>query len=165
MRGRQDQNTVTVPRAESTINVTGGLDELASVMGSAASLFAMLHNGKVAVIVAPFVARKLAREGWEKADVKRHLDTRGRVPAETWRDSWIRGAVREAEWPAWVPEAARDGGIPAVRDPEDITVMVAGADLEIPQHAYFPSWGHPPCRVTRRSRCRRAGPIASPARL
>jgi hypothetical protein len=26
---------------------------------------------------------------------------------------------------------------------------VAGADLPIPQHAYSPSWGHPPCRVTR----------------
>jgi hypothetical protein len=146
---RADQSTVTVLRAESAINVTGGLDELASVMGSAASLFAMLHDGIVAVIVAPFVARTLAREGWTKAEVRRHLHGRGRLPAEVWRRSWIKGAVRETEWPAWVIEAARDGGIPAVRDPEDITVVVAGADLEIPQHAYFPSWGHPPCRVTR----------------
>jgi hypothetical protein len=36
-----------------------------------------------------------------------------------------------------------------VRDPDDITLIVAGADLPIPQHAYCPSWGHPPCRVTR----------------
>ena len=28
-------------------------------------------------------------------------------------------------------------------------LVVAGADLPIPQHAYCPSWGHPPCRVTR----------------
>jgi hypothetical protein len=36
-----------------------------------------------------------------------------------------------------------------VREPDDITLIVAGADLPIPQHAYCPSWGHPPCRVTR----------------
>ena len=149
---RPEQSTVTVLRAETTINVTGGLDELASVIGSAASLFAMLHEGKVAVLVAPYVARKLAREGWSKDDVKRELHARGRVAAETWRRSWIRSAVRETEWPAWVTEAARNGAIPAVRDPGDITVVVAGADLEIPQHAYFPSWGHPPCRVTREIR-------------
>ena len=34
-----DQNVVTVLRAESAINVTGGLEEAASVMGSAASAF------------------------------------------------------------------------------------------------------------------------------
>jgi len=27
--------------------------------------------------------------------------------------------------------------------------FVAGADLPIPQHVYCPSWGYPPCRVTR----------------
>jgi hypothetical protein len=146
---RPDQSAVTVLRAETAINVTGGLDELASVMGSAASLFAMLHDGKVAVIVAPFVARRLARESWSKDDVKRYLHSRGRVAAETWRRSWLRSAVRPVEWPAWVAEAAGSGAIPAVRDPDDITVVVAGADLAIPQHAYFPSWGHPPCRITR----------------
>jgi hypothetical protein len=36
-----------------------------------------------------------------------------------------------------------------VKGPDDITVVVAGADLAIPQLAYFPSWGFPPCRVTR----------------
>ncbi|HXJ79604.1 MAG TPA: hypothetical protein VMS64_13095 [Candidatus Methylomirabilis sp.] len=146
---RPEQSTVTVLRAESAINVTGGLDELASVIGSAASLFAMLHEGKVAALLAPFVARKLAREGWDKADVKRYLHARGRLATETWRRSWIHSVVRATEWPAWVTQAARSQEIPALRDPEDITVVVAGADLEVPQHAYFPSWGHPPCRVTR----------------
>src|SRR5262249_41234665 len=99
---RPEQSTVTVLRAESAINVTGGLDELASVIGSAASLFAMLHAGKVTTLLAPHVARKLAREGWVKSDVKRYLHARGRLAAETWRHSWIRSAVRETEWPAWV---------------------------------------------------------------
>ena len=147
---RPDQSTVTVLRAETVINVTGGLDELASVMGSAASLFGILHSGKVGVIFSPFTARRLAGEGWTRADVRRELFARGRLPAETWRRSWIAGAVRASDWPAWARAAAeKDGSIPAVQDPDDITLIVAGADLPIPQHAYCPSWGHPPCRVTR----------------
>ena len=147
---RPDQSTVTVLRAETVINVTGGLDELASVMGSAASLFGILHSGKVGVIFSPFTARGLAGEGWTRADVRRELFARGRLPAETWRRSWIAGAVRASAWPAWARAAAeKDGSIPAVQDPDDITLIVAGADLPIPQHAYCPSWGYPPCRVTR----------------
>jgi hypothetical protein len=38
-------STVTLMRAETAINVTGGLAEVASVMGSAASNFSMLHMG------------------------------------------------------------------------------------------------------------------------
>ena len=53
---RPEQSTVTVLRAETVINVTGGLDELASVIGSAASLFGILHSGKAAVILSPFTA-------------------------------------------------------------------------------------------------------------
>ncbi|MGH7412789.1 MAG: hypothetical protein ACREKJ_01130 [Candidatus Rokuibacteriota bacterium] len=147
---RAQQSTVTLLRAETVINVTGGLDELASVIGSAASLFGILHSGKPGVILSPFTARRLAKEGWTRADVCRELFARGRLPAETWRRSWIAGAVRASDWPEWARAAAeKDGSIPAVRDPDDIALIVAGADLPIPQHAYCPSWGHPPCRVTR----------------
>jgi hypothetical protein len=48
-----------------------------------------------------------------------------------------------------VREAEAAGTLPVVRSPEDISVIVAGADLAIPQLAYVPSWGFPPCRVTR----------------
>lgn len=147
---RAEQNTVTVLRAETVINVTGGLDELASVMGSAASLFTILHGGKVGVILSPFTAHRLAGAGWTRADVRRELHARGRLAAETWRRSWLHATVRAPDWPEWArAAAARDGWIPAVREPDDITLIVAGADLPIPQHAYCPSWGHPPCRVTR----------------
>jgi hypothetical protein len=146
---RADQSTVTVLRAETAINVTGGLAELASVMGSAASGFAVLHDGRVAVVVAPFVAAKLAREGWTKDDVRRHLHAEGRMPADAWRRSWLHDAIQADAWPAWVRAAEASGSIPAVRAPEDITVIVAGASLAIPQCVYFPSWGHPPCRITK----------------
>jgi hypothetical protein len=146
---RPEQSTVTVLRAESVINVTGGLDELASVIGSAASLFGILHSGKPGVILSPFTARRLAADGRTRADVRRELFARGRLPAEVWRASWIRTAVRATDWPEWATAAAAGGAIPAVREPDDLTLIVAGADLPIPQHVYCPSWGYPPCRVTR----------------
>ena len=147
---RPEQSTVTVLRAETVINVTGGLGELASVIGSAASLFGILHSGKAAVILSPFAARRLAGEGRTRADVRRELYTRGRLPAEVWRGSWIHATVRATDWPEWaVTAAAESGSIPAVREPDDLTLIVAGADLPIPQHVYCPSWGYPPCRVTR----------------
>jgi len=146
---RPEQSTVTVMRAETVINVTGGLDELASVIGSAASLFGILHSGKPTVILSPFTARRLAGEGRTRADVRRELYTRGRLSAETWRRSWIHATVRESDWPEWARTAAPSGSIPAMPAPDDLTLVVAGADLPIPQHFYCPSWGHPPCRVTR----------------
>ena len=95
-------------RAETCINVTGGLGELASVMGSAASLFTMLNNGIVAVVLAPFVAQELAGRGWSKAEVKRHLFETARMPAEAWRRSWLAERLIAAErWPDWVRRARR----------------------------------------------------------
>ena len=158
---RPEQSTVTVLRAETVINVTGGLDELASVIGSAASLFGILHSGRPGVILSPFTARRLAGAGFTRADVRRRLFDHGRLSADVWRRSWIHGAVRDSDWPGWARDAARTGTIPAVREADDLTVIVAGADLPIPQHVYCPSWGHPPCRVTREvdvSRAERAGP-------
>jgi len=142
---RPEQTTVTVLRAETAINVTGGLAEVASVMASAASAFTMLHEGRVAVVVAPFVARRLAAEGWSKDDARRRLHEQARVPVAAWQSWWLRATARQ--WPAWVTEAAAT--LPIVKEAADITLVVAGADLAIPQLAYFPSWGFPPCRVTR----------------
>ena len=144
---RPEQSTVTVLRAETAINVTGGLPEVASVMASAASAFTMRYEGRVAVVVAPFVARRLAAEGLSKDDVRRHLYKEARIPVSAWQAWWLRTTARD--WPAWVLDAEPSGMLPVVKEPADITVVVAGADLAIPQLAYFPSWGFPPCRVTR----------------
>ncbi|MBI4184960.1 MAG: hypothetical protein HY521_13300 [Proteobacteria bacterium] len=144
-------SALTVMRAESVINVTGGLAELASVMGSAASLFSMANGGRVAVVLAPFVARGLAGEGWTKDAVKRYLHEHGRMPVEVWGRAWLKNLTSgQRKWPDWVVAAAAEGRLPVVRAPEDITVIVAGADLPIPQCAYFPTWGFPPCRITKR---------------
>jgi hypothetical protein len=141
----REQSTVTVLRAETVVNVTGGLAEVASVMASAASAFTMLHEGRVAVVVAPFVARRLAAQGWSKDDVRHRLHAQARVPVAAWQSWWLRATARQ--WPTWITEAPDT--LPVVKEPGDITVVVAGADLAIPQLAYVPSWGFPPCRVTR----------------
>ena len=62
-----DISTVTVMRAETAINITGGLAEVASVMSTAASYFTVMHTGKVAVALAPYVAQQLGRRGWRKS--------------------------------------------------------------------------------------------------
>ena len=146
-----DESAVVVLRAESVINVTGGLDDLASVMGTAASGFTMLHGGVAAVAIAPFVAQELAGEGLGKDDVKRRLWRDGRLPAAAWRRTWLHERLIGArQWPEWVREAEREGAIPAVATPDDLVVLVAGGDLPIPQCAWFPSWGFPRCLVSRR---------------
>ncbi|HZO83477.1 MAG TPA: hypothetical protein VFB33_17420 [Candidatus Binataceae bacterium] len=147
----KSESVLVVMRAECAINLTGGLEEIASVMGSATSAFTMLHEGKVAVALAPYVARRLAEKGLSKDDVKRRLFERGRMAAETLKHSWLWTTIAGREgWPRWVREAVERGAaVPAVRAAEDITLIVAGGDLEIPQHAYFPSWGFPPCRIVK----------------
>jgi hypothetical protein len=142
-------STVTLMRSESAINVTGRLEEIASVMGSAASQFSLMHGGKVAVILAPYVARRLAHDGWSKHDVKRWLHENGRVAAAEWERWWSRKTLNAHQWPRWVTQHAGKGAIPVVEEPDDITIIVAGGDLHIPQHAYLPTWGFPPCRITR----------------
>jgi hypothetical protein len=75
------------------------------------------------------------------ARLKRILDT----------GEWLWSTIaRRDGWPQWARAAAQGQcAVPAVRAPEDIMIVVAGGDLEIPQHAYFPSWGFPPCRIVK----------------
>ena len=47
-------------------------------------------------------------------------------------------------------DSATSGAIPVVEEPDDITLVIAGGDLHIPQNAYLPTWGFPPCRITLR---------------
>ena len=146
-----EESAVVVTRAETVINVTGGLADLANVMGSAASGFTVLHGGVAAVLLAPYVAKELAARGLGKEDVKRRLWHEGRMPAEDWRRTWLHERLIGArQWPGWVRAAESEGAIPAVANPEDLVLFVAGGDIPIPQCAYFPSWGFPRCLIARR---------------
>jgi hypothetical protein len=139
---------VVVTRAESAVNVTGGLTEIADVMGSATSLFTMLHHGVAALLLAPHVATEAARRGWSRRDLAAHLADRARLRAATWEASWLAetaGAARGRR----TDEAGRDDGAnrPVLSGPDDLVVFVAGGRIPIPQHVWFPSWGFPPCRI------------------
>ncbi len=148
-----EASAVTVTRVESVMNVTGGLAEIASVMGSAASGFGILWSGRPTVLLAPAVAAECARRGMAKDDVRRFLWERGRWRRADWEESWLsRRIVANRRWPEWVEEAAKVGDIPAARTPDDIVLVVAGGDIPIPQNAYCPSWGFPPACITREIR-------------
>ena len=145
---RADQNIVTVLRAESAINVTGGLEEVASVMGSAASAFSWLHGGIVTVAISPATAEALVKEGVSKEEARKWLHENGRIPAAALDALWIRQNVGKAkEWPDWAEAAIKAGAVPPVASPENITLVVAGGDVPIAQQAYFPTWGYPDCRI------------------
>ncbi|CAN5905850.1 hypothetical protein BH11PSE3_BH11PSE3_33640 [soil metagenome] len=145
-----EASAVTVTRAESVVNVTGGLAEIASVMGSATSGFGILWNGRPTVLIAPAVAADCARRGLGKDDVRRYLWEHGRWRREDWAKSWLtERIVAQRRWPDWVEEAAKVGDIPVTRTPDEIVLVVAGGDIPIPQNAYCPSWGFPPARITR----------------
>jgi hypothetical protein len=146
-----DDNVLVVQRAESVVNVTGGLDDLASAMASATSAFSRLHGGQVAVVLAPYVAKMLAEEGKSKRDVKAYLHEHSHLPAAEFEKSWIPSRLAgQTKAPRWVKQALADGAVPAVEKPEDITVIVAGGDIPIPQCAYMPTWGFPSCRIAKK---------------
>lgn len=145
-----ETSAVTMTRAETVINVTGFLAEIASVMGSAASGFGILWSGRPTVLIAPAVAADCARRGMSKDDVRRFLWQHGHWRREAWEASWLtERIVANRRWPDWVEEAAKTGDIPPTRSPNDIVLMVAGGDIPIPQNAFCPSWGFPPARITR----------------
>jgi hypothetical protein len=137
-------------RAETAVNVTGGLAEIASVMGSAASAFQILWSGIATVLLSPATAASLDAQGLSKSDVAEWLWRKGRWPAAQWQASWLYQTVASPEpWPAWVHASAAEGAVAPTASPADITVIVAGGDIPIAQHVYCPSWGFPPARIMR----------------
>jgi hypothetical protein len=143
-----NQNVVTVLRAESVINVTGGLEEVASVMGSAASAFSWLHGGIITVVISPATAVALERDGITKEEARQWLHANGRISSDELKTLWIYKNVGKAkEWPAWALSAIEAGYVPPVKNPDKIALIVAGGDIPIAQQAYFPTWGYPDCRI------------------
>lgn len=144
-------SAVTVMRAETVVNVTGGLEEVASVMGTACSAFGAMWGGRPTVLLAPLLAAELARRGMTKRDVRAYLFETGRWDAEAWRSSYLYRTIAGPDrWPAWVREAAVHGRVPVVASPDDIVLVVTGGDMPITQNAYCPSWGFPPACFSRR---------------
>ena len=145
---RLEQNIITVLRAESVINVTGGLAEIASVMGSSASAFSWLHGGIVTVGICPATAETLAKEDMSKKEVREWLHQNGRISSKVLKSLWIYQNIGKTKnWPSWTKSAINSGLVPAVATPDDISLIVLGGNVPIAQQAYFPTWGYPDCRI------------------
>lgn len=144
-----DDAVVVVSRAESAVNVTGGVAEVVSAMGSAASAFTALHGGSAAVLLAPHTARELAAQGLSRRQVAERLCADASIPAEVWRRFWVAGAVKGAAALAADDGSDGGGGVPVLTDPDRLLVVVAGGTIPIPQHVWFPGWGFPPAHVVR----------------
>ncbi|MDH4146007.1 MAG: hypothetical protein OEY23_12675 [Acidimicrobiia bacterium] len=161
-----EDTVVVVTRAETAVNVTGGLAEIADVMGSATSLFTIVHRGVASLLVAPHVAAESAARGWSRRDLAAHLVERARLSERTWAESWVADRVRQARGKADADPAGsaeHAGGVddPVVgsgsgdagegravlASPDDLVLFVAGGRIPIPQHVWFPSWGFPPCKL------------------
>jgi hypothetical protein len=141
---RADEALVVVTRAESVVNVTGGVPEIVSAMSSASSIFTALHGGVAALLLAPHTAAELAAAGRSRRDVAEDLATRARLPAEVWGASWVGEQVARDS-----PGRPRGSDVTVVRDADHLVVFVAGGRIPIPQHVWFPSWGFPAARVLR----------------
>lgn len=133
---------VVVSRAESAVNITGGVNEIVSAMSSATSAFTAVHGGSAAVLLAPHTARELADGGLSRAQVAEVLAERAVIPADEWRSYWISHQVR-------APATRPSGDVPVLVDPSRLLIVVAGGTIPIPQHVWFPGWGFPPAHVAR----------------
>jgi hypothetical protein len=107
-------------------------------------------RGCVAVLLGPYTAKALSEKGWTKDDVKQYLWKHGRIPLSQWKEQSLTGT----QVPEWAKAHAEEGAIPVVSKPDDIVLFVAGSNLPIPQHIYFPTWVQNvgPGRVTKEIR-------------
>jgi hypothetical protein len=153
-RGVDAASGVTVFACESPHSVAmwGCDDEPANRLDQVADAMAIRGSnnthtmGEVLVCFTPSEARHLAHRGLSRAGVQRELFERARRRIGDLRP---RGPLRPDNseqywytwWPDWVDQRSDDTMVPVVERPEDIHVVVCGAD-SIPWAAVCPGWGH-----------------------
>jgi hypothetical protein len=102
--------------------------------------------GEILVVLNPAMARTLAAEGFERASIQALLWQRARrrlgdIRVEPDGRPAVDENARYAWWPDWIDQSDPDTRVPVTARPEDIHLIVAGAD-SIPCAAVCPSWGH-----------------------
>lgn len=102
--------------------------------------------GETLVVLSPSMARSLAREGFSRGDVQAFLWQKARrrlgdIRVEPDGQPTLDPGERHAWWPDWVDQSDPETRVPVTEAPEDIHVVVSGAD-SIPCAAVCPSWGH-----------------------
>jgi hypothetical protein len=102
--------------------------------------------GEMLLVVTPSTARTLATEGWTREAVQEFLWERARRRLGDIRLAADGGPAvgpgdRYEWWPPSVDQTDPEARVPVAWSPDDIHVVVAGAD-SIPWGAVCPSWGH-----------------------
>ncbi|MEE9276593.1 MAG: hypothetical protein V3V62_14915, partial [bacterium] len=105
----------------------------------------------MAVAVGPDHARILADGGLSRADVKRELHERARMPAGLLKRGGRYHGEALSHWPAEVDHADDDCPVPLVHHPDDILLFVAGG-IPGPSSLIIPGWNSSSKAVTIRYR-------------
>lgn len=128
----------------------GVLTTLAHTMRTMGSTTAYTRTNWV-VVVGPDHADILARGGLGRADVKRDLFERARMPLGVLKQGGRYRGPALSRWPDWVDHADDDFPVPMVHAPEDILLLVAGG-VPGPSCLVIPGWNTSSQAVTRRYR-------------
>lgn len=128
---RADASAVTVVGTESQHNVNDHVHTRAEdVLGTVADAMATIatnniykHHAEVVVALAPYHARRIAAQGWDKRAVREFLFAHARRP--------VRDLRRGGQWglSAWGPGIDADDDaatVPVVADPADFLLVVVG---------------------------------------
>lgn len=102
--------------------------------------------GDVVVCVSPSEARALHAQGLSRRDVQDELFKLARRRIDDLRPAGPMRPNNEPQhhytwWPSWVDQTRDDTLVPVVERPDDVHVVVCGAD-SIPWWAVCPGWGH-----------------------
>lgn len=141
-----DEDVVTVLATDAPQAILGGLFHVGQHLKSTGSNN-MLFGGEMMVVLSPMIARRLAKRGWNKEDVRWYLFEQGRTQLRNLMgktgSSFVaeRGGGESERWPHWLDMEDPNTLIPAARKPDYIHLMVAGntaADF----CAWLPGWGY-----------------------
>jgi hypothetical protein len=109
----------------------------------------MYRCGESLIVHSPGPAGRIARAGWSKQDVREFLFQTARKPVGLLRRGGEFGDESIRFWPRWVDRRNDLALVPVCTRPEDLLVVVAGAE-GAPISAYLPGWGFPSCRAVSR---------------
>jgi hypothetical protein len=144
---QRDESTVTVYAAEAPHNINShGSDNARDLLTVVADCMATLGSnhmylgGECVVVFSPEHAATIAASGWRKKDIRGFLYEHARQPLRLLRLGGMYGADTARNlWPRWVNHEDPAAMIPPTRQPEDMTILVAGG---AGKHSVFlPGWG------------------------
>jgi hypothetical protein len=141
-----EDDVVTVFACDGPQAILGGLFHISEHM-KAPGTNNLLFGGETLVVLGVPVARRVAGRGWSKDDVRQYLFERGRAPLKhIWGKSGSdfmaeRGGGQVERWPHWLDLEDGETGIPVVRKPENIHLLVAGNNT-LDFNAWLSGWGY-----------------------